>query len=353
MPRDSPAVFVASRRSRRSPVTALSPPGRAPYLDPRFASASALVRSLVGLDATDATDLIGRSPAAAAALVGLWDDLERIDALVPSDEADVLRDILRSTSDVAVLGVEPIAVLLIDDDDGRYLRGRRKQALRTNLRAANTRGCTAFTVPPGIGRTEWNSCARLQMPPNPWAGVEDWPIGATDNHIAVAAVDADGALVGLTVARRFGSWAVLEMAFRFGADPDGSLSRYLVHAALLDALRSVGVRHLAGGGAMRLADGLQYLQYLLGYEPMHVTVRAFDDERAIARDTPPPPPDSPPDRPSPGAADAESKRVTDDDAPSRRRQRRAWSLGVALALGGLGFAATRRRWAANAKPTRS
>jgi hypothetical protein len=138
------------------------------------------------------------------------------------------------------------ASLRLPDDLAEYLRGRPKQAVRTNLRHASEAGITcrrlfgaeaqaggmaAFVAAGGWGEEEWR---RLAAKLGVTGGEQDLHL-AEDEHggpVALAAVDADR-----------------ECA-------------YLAYLKALDVLLV--------GNAMRLSPGLQYFQQRLGFEVCNV-----------------------------------------------------------------------------------
>ena len=89
------------------------------------------------------------------------------------------------------------------------------------------------------------------------------------------ATDDTGRPLAFSCSAIFNGCGVLTCMLSVPDHPAASVSRYLLHTAMRSDLRSRGVRHLIGGTAMGSSPGLQYFQYLLGYEVrnLDITVR--------------------------------------------------------------------------------
>jgi hypothetical protein len=87
--------------------------------------------------------------------------------------------------------------------------------------------------------------------------------------------DHEGRPVAYSVVAVFNDCGVLTGMVSVPHHPAASPSRYLLHTFMRSDLRSRGVRHLVVGSAIGLSPGLQYFQYLLGYEVrnLRITVR--------------------------------------------------------------------------------
>jgi hypothetical protein len=151
-------------------------------------------------------------------------------------------------------------VLAVPNEEGRYLRGRHRQAVRTNIRKARAAGivCRPLAdVSERRGVVEqlqsrvaymlgWTECL-FSQPGDVW-----W-----------AAFDATGRPVALTQMTIDREWALLQAS--------GSInraSRYLLHTELVEMLARAGVRYLAVNGPTTpmLDPRLQYWQHLVGYQ---------------------------------------------------------------------------------------
>lgn len=157
-------------------------------------------------------------------------------------------------------------VLSLPGEPGQYLRGRSRQALRTNIRKARAAGITCRQ----LNHLDERRGAALQLRarvPGMWQWTNEqfslpediWWAGRTSRGETVA-------FAQVTVDRE---WALL----RSLASSDRP-SRYLLHAVLVDVLVASGVRYLAVDGPMAplLEPSLQYWQRLLGFDVVHLSV---------------------------------------------------------------------------------
>jgi hypothetical protein len=155
-------------------------------------------------------------------------------------------------------------VLELPEEQGAYLRGRSRQAVRTNIRKALAAGvacrplnsieerrAVAGHVVPGLA--EWADDLFL-LPGDLWSAA----FAPSGVPVAVAQVTLDR------------EWALLKVL----ASSDHA-SRYLLHTDLVNALVGAKVRYLVVDGPMAplLAPALQYLQRLLGYRVAGLSVR--------------------------------------------------------------------------------
>ena len=156
------------------------------------------------------------------------------------------------------------AVQILPASEAAYLRGRSRQALRTNIRRARELGvsCREVTRDEAIAAVSRIAAQREQatgdrFETDAWWGtqgrryfvardVDDTPV-----VLAVVVVDVEAAFLECFVSSRSG-----EAAQR---------GRYLLHSQLAVALGQNGVRHLLVDSGLRLSPGLQYFQHLLGF----------------------------------------------------------------------------------------
>jgi hypothetical protein len=165
------------------------------------------------------------------------------------------------------------AVLDLDGDDQSYLSGRRRQALRTNMRHARNLGVESASV---ASYEEWTTATRevlLSRPHGQEMTTRLRPPPATQDMGYFVAVDDGGRAVATTVVALFNECAVLVWSFSAPDHPAASSSRYLLHTFMRSDLRRRGVRHLIGGTGVRDAPGLHYFQHLLGYEVRNLRIR--------------------------------------------------------------------------------
>ena len=181
-------------------------------------------------------------------------------------------------------------VLRLPDEHADYLRGRRRQALRTNLRRAASAGirCEVVTDPHRavedasdlLRRRLGVSGAKLRSLTDPVrtgvARSEMTVVVARDQHsrpVAIAAVVIDEMVCLIN-----------------GALATSHEARWALHDHLVQVLIGRRVRYLlaeGGGafGALGFETKVQHYQHLLGYELRHVTPRATDLVRR-SRDPP-------------------------------------------------------------------
>jgi hypothetical protein len=176
-------------------------------------------------------------------------------------------------------------VLFVPDSIEEYLRGRRRQAVRTNIRRARSIGIHthqltevsqrrvhADLVDPDL-TDPWKREQLLTRPEAEcWIAVDvnEKPVG-----LAVFTVDDEVALL----------WSLVSTEYP---------ARWLLHAEIVEFLTVRRVRCLLVGAAMApcLPPGIQYLQHLLGYRVAHLSVRrarcaAFaDPPHSVAEDLP-------------------------------------------------------------------
>lgn len=167
------------------------------------------------------------------------------------------------------------ASLRLPDDPAAYLRGRPKQAVRTNLRHAADAGITcrhlagpeaqasglaAFVAEGGWGEEEW---ARLTAKLGVTGGEQDLHLAedADGRPVALAAVDADRECAYLAYLKALDG-------------PVSGPARYALSVHLVQSLIERDVDVLLVGNAMRLSPGLQYFQQRLGFEVCNVRLAA-------------------------------------------------------------------------------
>ncbi len=181
-------------------------------------------------------------------------------------------------------------VLSLPEEPGQYLRGRSRQALRTNIRKARAAGVTCRQLDHVDERRAAASQLRARVP-----GMSEWPDELFDppEDIWWAARTPHGETVAFAQVTVDREWALL----RSLASSDRP-SRYLLHAVLVDVLIACGARYLAVDGpiAPLLEPSLQYWQRLLGFDVVHLSVSRRPLGRGAERAAVPPELDVSPDR---------------------------------------------------------
>ncbi|MCU1605215.1 MAG: hypothetical protein JWP46_1680 [Modestobacter sp.] len=175
----------------------------------------------------------------------------------------------------------PVAVLPLPATHADYLRGRSKQALRTNLTRAAAAGlaCAGADSPEEVWRSAHFIAARRGQ------RLEDVvlrrPRPGLVRRFSVA-YDTAGDPVGLTETIVDDEWAGLAVLISSPGHADAQLVRYLLHAQTVGALIADGVSTLVVGGSMLLTSpGTRYFQRRTGFTPawLRLTPRITDGTR--------------------------------------------------------------------------
>jgi hypothetical protein len=165
-------------------------------------------------------------------------------------------------------------VLVLPRHHSEYLRGRRRQALRTNLRSAESAGiiCEPITDP-SRGLDAVLAIVGQRDGPVTDASRSHWRalVERRESTLLVAR-DAHGrplAIVGVVI-----DDAVSLIRFSVAGSHD---ARWALHDYLVQILIGRGVSYLVaeGGGpfgALGFSPGVQHYQHLLGYELRHLTL---------------------------------------------------------------------------------
>jgi hypothetical protein len=169
------------------------------------------------------------------------------------------------------------AVLELPTVEKHYLAGRRKQALRTNLRHARDLGVTSDRIPTYEAwfeaasvilhtRRDGAAMAREMDKPRPRQQVAYY-----------VARDADETPLAFARVALFGQLAVLfTMLSHDDRHPSASWARYQLHTFLALDLGCSGVKHLIVGSALRETVGNQYFQHLLGYRARNLRIEVIE-----------------------------------------------------------------------------
>jgi len=153
------------------------------------------------------------------------------------------------------------AVLATDLSDDLYLSGRRKQALRTNLGHCRNARITCREV------REVGELSALRNEILSRSDAADWYTDWDGLWQPVfVAHHADGELLAIANAAVDGRWAWLEQLRTVSERAGAGIARYALHVHMYQSLRDAGVQWLWAGNALNLWPGLQYFQYLLGFE---------------------------------------------------------------------------------------
>jgi hypothetical protein len=175
------------------------------------------------------------------------------------------------------------AVLRLPGERAEYCRGRSRQALRTNVRHAESLGITCHrlaTAAEQIAAIE-ELLQTLGCPSSDREYLEHaigLQPGRQEFHVAVDASGQVIALAALDVDVRCARLVFLRAAVGSAGGP----ARYALIRHVIDALIERRVNLLLVGGAVRLAPGLQYFQQRLGFEIFNVRPVAAEDDGAHA-----------------------------------------------------------------------
>jgi hypothetical protein len=174
-------------------------------------------------------------------------------------------------------GLRAQAVLELPTVEERYLVGRTKQALRTNLRHARDLGVTSDRIPTYEAWFEAASVILHTRRDGPAvAGEMDKP-GPGQQVAYYVARDAHKTPLAFAGVALFGQFAVLfSMLSHLDRNPSASWARYQLHTFLALDLGCSGVKHLLVGSALRETAGNQYFQHLLGYRARNLRVEVIE-----------------------------------------------------------------------------
>jgi hypothetical protein len=153
-------------------------------------------------------------------------------------------------------------VLPLPEQPADYLRGRSRQAVRTNLHRAEAARLRCRAV---LDLDERLDAATV-------LGMQEWNPKLVDRprDPVWVARDGESRTVGLLWATVDSEWTMLRLLAASCSE-----ARYALHTALVCYLCSRGARYLFArkGCALLLQPGLQYFQQLLGYRVAHLRLR--------------------------------------------------------------------------------
>ena len=165
------------------------------------------------------------------------------------------------------------AVLDLPAAEERYLVGRSKQALRTNLRHARGVGVTSSRV---TYETWSEAVSAVLLARGNKPGPEQDRPGSGQRAVYYVARDARGTPLAFAGAALFGQFAALfSLVSRPDRQPDASWARYQLHTFLSLDLGGSGVEYLLTGSAIRESVGNQYFQHLLGYRARNLRIKVI------------------------------------------------------------------------------
>jgi hypothetical protein len=169
-----------------------------------------------------------------------------------------------------------LAVIRLPEDRATYLRGRHRQALRTNLTKADRLGLAGSEVP---GKRQMERLAEQVRAAryDTEATAEEFPYEDTDRWFAVrTADDRCVALAGVAVGARD---AYLRVLLSAGTRDEAGAARYLAHTMVVHAMMDSGASRLWADGPLTVSPGLQHFQRLLGYECVRPVLTPAHNQR--------------------------------------------------------------------------
>lgn len=165
------------------------------------------------------------------------------------------------------------AVLDLPTAEDRYLIGRPRQALRTNLRHARARGVTSSRV---TYETWFEAVSAVMRARDDTPGPEQDRPGPGQQAAYYVARGARGEPLAFAGAALLGQFAVLfSLVSCPDRQPDSSWARYQLHTFLAVDLGCSGAKHLLTGSALRETAGNQYFQHLLGYQARNLRIKVI------------------------------------------------------------------------------
>jgi hypothetical protein len=181
-----------------------------------------------------------------------------------------------------------VAVLALPGEPAEYLRGRQRQALRTNLTKAAAAGvtCAAVADAAEVRRAVAHVAAARQQ--DPATMVPDRAERRVRSRFTVA-FDRTGTPVALAETVLDGAWAGLATLVTahtgvagFDADSEArQVVRYQLHSAVVGELIGQGVERLTVAGSMLLTPtGTRYFQRRTGYEPVRLRIPSVGRDRS-------------------------------------------------------------------------
>ena len=166
----------------------------------------------------------------------------------------------------------PVAVLRVPETHAEYLRGRPRQALRTNVNRATALGfrCALVEDPAELDAVVAAIAARRHQDRETMTRAAVAP-GVPRRLIVTR--DAAGEPVAISETLVDGRWAGLATLVTVPSDEatglDGQVLRYLLHSETVRDLIGQGVQRVVVSGSMLLSSaGTRYFQRRTGYEPV-------------------------------------------------------------------------------------
>ncbi|MGI3784476.1 MAG: hypothetical protein ACRYG2_27260 [Janthinobacterium lividum] len=219
-------------------------------------------------------------------LVRVWPTLPvfAVDGPLPWSDDPVAHGLSRELAGLRV--TRPfLSVLDVPPSMAEYLRGRSRQALRTNLRRAEESGLRVVVIHDhDEARTVSRQVSAGRRGVSPDVPDDEWFLDHPgDRWFAV--VDADGRWVAFAGVAVSTSAALLRILYSATAHPAAGPARYLLHTQVVVALVDAGVQRLWADGPVTTSPGSRYFQRLLGYYCARASIRRRRTGRRPSRRT--------------------------------------------------------------------
>jgi hypothetical protein len=161
------------------------------------------------------------------------------------------------------------AVLSLGATQQRYLAGRSRQALRTNLSRARDLGITCAPVKSDDDKRALIEAMSTEL--------DKFSIRTEDlfrfpDDVWMAARSREGQQIAMALLSHSSSYGLLNLLVARKDDSASSQVVWALHSAVVQELRAMGGKYLfvQGRGSLLLKPGLQYFQHLNGYQLMNV-----------------------------------------------------------------------------------
>lgn len=190
--------------------------------------------------------------------------------VTPSDgpAGRALRDHLRHREHLIPVNRVAQGVLPLPATTALYLRGRSRQALRTNLHRAQELQIECLALEPADRGPIIDRWIELRFPDGDSPHTADaWLTGSPPSAQWIAAVDPGGEPLAIAILSVDVEWALLHSLVS-----RTHLAHWFLHAQVVDhAIRSgAGYMCVDSENALLLREGLQYFQRRTGYQVAHL-----------------------------------------------------------------------------------
>ena len=161
------------------------------------------------------------------------------------------------------------AVLPLEATQKKYLTGKSRQALRTNLSRAKDLGITCAVVDTEDGR---QALVQAMSKAQHEFHIRDEDMFRFPQDTWMEARSGDGEPIAMALISQSSSYGLLIRLFASTDHPASSQARFALHSAVVEHVRAHGGEYLLveGKGPLLLEPGIQYFQHLNGYRLMNV-----------------------------------------------------------------------------------